>query len=558
MKRKYLKKILGLFAEYRVAVVMIIIYMLILTGLSYCLPFFSRSLIDDGFIKQDKGRIIFCALSILGLNAAIILINILKRKQAIKMNIGVRAKMHREVFNYLLHVRISYFQDKNATSTFQCIEDDITNIASLVNDSSISAITAIFSAIGGGIALFTIDWHLGLAVVLFTPVNIIVSDLFARKNKSMISKTLKLRRKYTSWYGETLVGVREIRLFGLQNAKKKEMEDQLSELYGVTKDCNMLLTCNTQIQLLLTEVLKALIYVLAAYYMIKSNLTVGSVVAFQSYMLMVSSSEAMIIGLFFSFFAMFPHFKRYYEFFEEPTEIHTDAHLDYQNGEIAFRHVSFSYEEGGKDLFRDVSLALPCGSKTVIIGDNGAGKTTFINLLLSLLEPVSGSITVNGRDIRGINLEEYRQLFSVVSQEVFLFHDTLINNITLGKDVPKETLDAIIKDVNLESVMEKYGPDYEITENGSNLSGGQKQKIALARALVMDRPVLVFDEATSNLDRMSIRSFIELFDTRLRDTTVICVSHSDEIIDYFDNRIVFSDGSVSLEHITASEDKKAI
>lgn len=91
---------------------MIIIYMLILTGISYCLPFFSRSLIDDGFIKADKNRIVFCALCILGLNAASILINILKRKQALKMNIGVRAKMQREVFDHLLHVRISYFQDK--------------------------------------------------------------------------------------------------------------------------------------------------------------------------------------------------------------------------------------------------------------------------------------------------------------------------------------------------------------------------------------------------------------------------------------------------------------
>lgn len=94
------------------------------------------------------------------------------------------------------------FRIKNATSTFQCIEEDISNIASLVNDTSISAVTAVFSAIGGGIALFMIDWHLGLAVVLFTPFNIIVSELFARKNNSLVSRTLKLRRKYTTWYGE--------------------------------------------------------------------------------------------------------------------------------------------------------------------------------------------------------------------------------------------------------------------------------------------------------------------------------------------------------------------
>lgn len=141
---------------------------------------------------------------------------------------------------------------------------------------------------------------------------------------------------------------------------------------------------------------------------------------------------------------------------------------------------------------------------------------------------------------------------------MFLFYDTLKNNICLGKEVSQEVLDEIIRDVNLESFVEEYGFDYEITDNGSNLSGGQKQKIALARALIMERPILVFDEATANLDRMSIQRFIKLFDSRLKNTTVICVSHSEKIIDYFDNKLIIYDGSAILEHNGNSGIKKVV
>ena len=557
MKKNYLIKILHLFSDHRSAVILILIYMFLLLGISCCLPFFSKALIDEGFLKGDKDRIVFYALCVLGFNTAGAVINILKRKQALRMSLGVRAKMQQDVFRHLLRVKISYFIDKNATSTFHCMEEDIAQIAALFNDSTLSALTSFFSAVGGGIALFLIDWHLGIAVILFTPLMLIISGVLALKCNALVKQTLKLRRRYSSWFGEAVSGIRDIRLFGLQHAKEKEMAEQIQALNSVNRKCSMLMTCNTQIQTILTEVLKALIYLLAAYYMIKSHLTVGSVIAFQSYMLMVSASEAMIIGLFYTFYTAMPHIRRYYDFFDEPAEKNTGAHITFREGDIEFRNVGFSYEPGS-DILCDISLKLPNGSKTVIVGDNGAGKTTCLNLLLSLLEPVRGDILVNGKKISEVNPEEYRQLFSVVSQDVFLFHDTLRNNLCLGRDISQETLDAVIRDVNLEDVAEQYGMDYMIEQNGANLSGGQKQKIALARALIMDRPVLVFDEATANLDKISIRSFINLFDSRLKHTTVICVSHSDEIIDSFDNRLIFSNGSITAEQTGCMGIRKAI
>ena len=478
------------------------------------------------------------------------------------MNLSVKAKMQKEVFRHHLGVRISYFTDKNATSTYQCIDEDINNISSLVNDSTISAVTAVFSAIAGGVALFRIDWHLGLAVILFTPLNIICSEIFSRKNRDQIRQAIALRRSYSSWYGETINGVREIRLFGLQDRRTARMEEMLEDITDTSSRCSMLLTYNTQTQAFLTEVLKALIYLLSAYFMIKSDLTVGSVVAFQAYMLMVSGSEAMVIGLVFSFISLLPHIRRYYDFIDEPEENSAEEGIRFSEGAIEFHDVSFAYNEKDEMVFSDINISIPYGSKTVVAGENGAGKTTFLNLLLALIEPVSGEIRIGGKPVTDVNLEEYRKLYSVVSQDIFLFHDTLRDNICLGNDVPEEDLAEIIRNVNLEKFVQQHGLDHQIELGGSNLSGGQKQKIALARALVMKRPILLFDEATANLDRISVKSFIDLFDTKLKDTTVICVSHSDEIIDHFDNRIVISDGNAVMEKAaiqsSISKEKNAV
>ncbi|MBO4863971.1 MAG: ABC transporter ATP-binding protein [Eubacterium sp.] len=548
-EKKYLKNIWKLFYNYRRSFIIILTCLFCLLGINYLLPFLSRSLIDDGFIKGDKIKILYTVLSILGLNMVVIIINIFKKKQAVRLNIGIRTQLEREAFQHLLNLRISYFYDKNATSTYQCIQEDINSISSIADESMISAVTALFSAIGGGIALFIIDWRLGLAVIAVTPLGIGVSSVFAKKNKALIEKLISLHRRYSGWYGETVLGAKEIRLFGLQNHKRKELEKQLKDINTTTENCYMLLTYNEQVQDLLVELLRAFIYILAAFLMIKSKLTVGSIIAFQTYMLMVSGSELTIIQLFIMVYSLIPNVKRYYGFLDEPTEKRSEGHVSFTDGNIEFKDICFSYSNNQKEVLHDINLKLSYGDKVVVVGDNGVGKTTFINLLLSFLEPDRGKIMVNGKSISDINIDEYRQLFSVVSQEVFLFNDTLKNNICLGKEVSDELLEDTIREVNLEDFVRKNGTDYIITNNGANLSGGQRQKIALARALIINRPILVFDEATSNLDRMSMNIFTDLFETKLKDTTVICVSHSEEIINCFDNRISISDGYVVMERI---------
>jgi len=155
-----------------------------------------------------------------------------------------------------------------------------------------------------------------------------------------------------------------------------------------------------------------------------------------------------------------------------------------------------------------------------------------------LISPDKGTITYCGKDINCYDIIEYRKLFGVVSQDIFLFNTNIKENICLDVDYDDAELTRILKLVNLDSLIDERGFDYVVGEKGSMLSGGQKQKIAIARSLLKKRPIMILDEATSNLDNETIGLLGNLFENELKNTTVICVTHTDSVAKLFDKKII--------------------
>lgn len=181
-------------------------------------------------------------------------------------------------------------------------------------------------------------------------------------------------------------------------------------------------------------------------------------------------------------------------------------------------------------MINDICLEIKEKEKIILIGKNGCGKTTFINTLLRFYDNISGVIKIDNVNIKDIDLNYYRDLFSVVSQDIYLFNDTIKNNICLYEEIPNEKIEQVLIDTNLQDFISKFGLDYVVGDNGCMLSGGQKQKIALARALIKDRPILIFDEATSNIDNVSEVYINSLLESKLKDKIVIIITHKINII----------------------------
>ena len=206
--------------------------------------------------------------------------------------------------------------------------------------------------------------------------------------------------------------------------------------------------------------------------------------------------------------------------------------------------VSFAYEKH-KYILKNVDILFAKGSKTAIIGRNGSGKTTVINLLTRMYEPVGGRILLGTEDISELSLSEYRNMVSVVSQQIYLFNDTIRNNICLYKQLDDTVTEAACRDSGLEDFINEVSLDYVVGQNGAMLSGGQKQKIALARALIHDKPIVIFDEATSSTDAYSEQQINGLLNTRLKEKTVIVITHKKEILSEVDQIVVLKEGMIA-------------
>jgi len=214
-------------------------------------------------------------------------------------------------------------------------------------------------------------------------------------------------------------------------------------------------------------------------------------------------------------------------------------------GKIKFENVSFGYDKN-KTILKNINFEINSGEKVAIIGSNGSGKSSIINLILRFYKPDAGRILLDDVNIEDLNLKDYRSLISVVSQDVYLFDTTIKENINLSLPVADSEVHRAAKesgaDKFIDRLSEKY--DYSVGENGSKLSGGEKQKVAVARGLVRDSKILILDEATSNYDVESEIELCEYIKENYTDKTVIVITHKPEILKIMDTIYVLQKGEI--------------
>lgn len=211
---------------------------------------------------------------------------------------------------------------------------------------------------------------------------------------------------------------------------------------------------------------------------------------------------------------------------------------------ISFNHVYFSYTT--TPVLTDFNLEIHKGQMVALVGPSGSGKTTVMDLVERFYDPIKGTITLDGTDIRDFDIPSYRSLFSLVSQDIVLFNDTLYNNITMGKEASEEDVLDAIRVANLEGFVATLedGLYHRLSDRGLNLSGGQRQRISIARAVLRNSPILLLDEATSAMDTQSERFVQMALDNVMKNRTVIVVAHRLSTIQHADNIVVLENGKI--------------
>lgn len=541
--REAVRKLLALLKDYTKIISIIFECLLISTVLNLCVPLLSRRIMDDGFIGGNKELLIKLVLCSLMVYLVISVIDIIKEKNRINISAKIQYSLSEQAFSHLMKMKASYFNNKNYAEILNNINVDIGNMTSIADEGVFFVVTQAFSMTGGVIGLFILNWRMTILVLLFIPIKYVVMKKFAKQRKKVMDDFINDSQKYARWFGDTIGGVREVKLFGILNYKHAEFSQKQSKVVERQKKLNILSQWNNIIDTTLVQILVTVIYIIGANLVFKFQLSVGSVFAFITYSAYVTGPISAILNIGYLLSGIIPSTKRYYEFMNLQEETDKGKLIKPEFGNLKLEEVFFSYETD-KPILTDVNIEIPKGSKTVLIGKNGSGKSTIINLLTRMYEPTAGQIKLKGVNIFEITLESYRNMISVVSQQIYLFNDTIRNNICIYKKVSDEVIETACKDSGLEDFLKEVSLDYVVGQNGAMLSGGQKQKIALARALVHDKPIIIFDEVTSNTDVYSEHQINGLLHTRLKEKTVIIITHKQEILQDVDQIVMLKDGAV--------------
>jgi len=419
-------------------------------------------------------------------------------------------------------------------------------MVSITDGAAFFIVTQVFSITGGIIGLFIINYKMTLLVLIYIPCKYLFMKYLARRRKLYADQYIEDAQKYAKWFGDTVGGVHEIKLFNIADAKKQEFEDKQKKVVLQRKKINLLGVWNASMDTLMIQLLIMVLYIMGANLVFDFKLSVGSVFAFITYSTYVTAPISGILNIGYMLSGIIPSTKRFYEFMDlEEEEERGNALTHPVFGTMELRNVSFSYVSD-KPILKNMYIRFEKGSKAALIGKNGTGKSTIIGLITRMYEPDQGKILLNGDDVLSFALSEYREMISVVSQQVYLFDNTIRNNICLYKKKSEEEIMQAVIDSGLKDFIDEVSLDYSVGQNGSLLSGGQKQKIAMARALLHDKSIIIFDEATSNTDVYSEMQINNLLHSRLKEKTVIVVTHKQEVLKEVDQIILLGpEGLVS-------------
>ncbi len=397
--------------------------------------------------------------------------------------------------------------------------------------------------------VFVLNWRLTLAILLVGPVIYFLTVRFGRRLRRLAHHTQEGTEEVLDIAQETISGHRIVKAFGMESFERARFLRALKELANTQVRAARVVYLSSPI-LELLGVLIAAGFLLYTQQLVASGLmTVGTFAAYIVAMLQMYDPLRKLSRIQNYFQQSFAASSRIYQLLDTHTEKldRADAiELPKFADRIEFVNVSFHYSDSVEPVLSDVSLTVKCGEVIALVGLSGAGKTTLTNLLMRFYDPTAGEIRIDGRNLHDIKLAALRSQIALVTQDVILFNDSIINNIAYGRpEFDRARIEAAARAAYAHDfITERGGYDTLIGERGVKLSGGERQRLAIARALLKDAPILILDEATSALDTQSERWVQHALSNLMQGRTTIVIAHRLTTIHRADKIVVLNRGCV--------------
>jgi subfamily B ATP-binding cassette protein MsbA len=456
--------------------------------------------------------------------------------------------IRKKLFKHLQNLSLRFYTEYRAGKLISNIISDVARLEQMIFASlaTVAVNTFVIVFITG--VLFMMSPKIALICLILIPLQLVNFVYFKRIIQEKHIDLSEKMSEISANLAETINGVRVVKSFAKERTENRNFVSQLRPVLDLTININM----NGVYLWILAELINigCILVVLAAggSMVMNGTMTIGEFVAFYTYLGMLLGPIVALSGLSTTIsngLAGASRIMKLLNTIPEIVECENPVALKEMNGEINFKDVTFGYN--GKSVIKHFSLDIHQGQKIAFVGPSGSGKSTIANLLLRFYDVNTGSIIVDGHDIRSLALESYREKIGVVLQEPFLFSGTIEENIAYAReDATYEEIMSAAKMANVEEFVKKLEKGYktEIGENGAMLSGGQKQRIAIARSILNNPKMLILDEATSALDTVSEFLVQDALDHLMKNRTTIIIAHRLSTIKNADLIVVMENGEI--------------
>ena len=467
------------------------------------------------------------------------------------MGAKMERDMRRELFDHYQELSFSYYSRNNSGQMMSKLVSDLFDISEFAHHGPENLFISLVKIVGAFIFLFFINKKLALPLILL----VIVMFMFSfRQNAKMQETFMENRRKIgdvNASLQDTLSGIRVVQSFANEDIERAKFKKS-NEAFLVSKRDNYHCMGSFMSSNLFFQGMMYLVTLVYGGYLIaQGEMQTADLAMYALYIGIFISPIQILVELVEMMQKGLSGFRRFLDVMETESEIRdadNAAELTDVKGHVRYDHVSFHYSDDETPVLSDISIDIPAGKSIALVGPSGSGKTTICSLLPRFYDVTGGSITVDGKDIRGLTLKSLRSQIGMVQQDVYLFDGTIKDNIAYGK--PGASDEEIIKAAKCASIHDFImelpdGYDTYVGERGTRLSGGQKQRISIARVFLKNPPILILDEATSALDNESERWIQKSLEELSKNRTTITIAHRLSTIRDADEIIVITEDGIA-------------
>ena len=602
--RELLLRVLNYAKPYWWHIAGMLVTILLSTGLSLLTPLIFRNMIDVVLPAKDTQRLIWLGLALLFIPALSGGVNVLQRRLNSTVGEGVIYDLRSSLFARLQRMSLRFFTNTKTGELMSRLNSDVVGAQNAISNTIVNIVTNLIEAVALFAVMISLEWRLTLISVLILPLFIITAQRLGTVLRDIARQAMDTNAQMNAHMNETLNigGALLVKLFGRTREEEKRFRERAANVRDIGIRRAVIGSTFFVIFGLVTAVGTALVYGLGGYYVITDVFTVGTIVAFGSYLGQLYGTLQGLASAPVDFSTSMVSFERVFEIIDLPQDIvekENAVELKDVKGELQFDNVTFNYKVDESILLKDVkrygsmdnvkavisggngdasmikrrvertasdsaeadstsqardialegiSFTARPGNLVALVGPSGAGKTTVTYLIPRLYDPSDGVIRIDGHNLKDVTLESLSQSIGMVTQETYLFHDTIRTNLTYAKpDATQEEIESAAKAANIHNFIMDLSDGYDtiVGERGYRLSGGEKQRIALARVILKNPRILVLDEATSSLDSESEALIQEALKRVMAGRTSIVIAHRLSTILAADMILVMDKGKIA-------------